>query len=256
MSVFDHYRPSERAFVEQVLDWVQQVEQNYVLKLTDFLDPREQQIVKQLVGKQLVIYDDGGFEGAERRRMILAPDYYVLEPDDFEIEIRQIDYPTKFVELTHRQVTGTLLNAGMKRQKFGDIVLADGVAQFATTREASAFIEMNVDRVGKAKVRISKVSEEDVLTVPKTEWTDEFGIVSSLRFDAVVSEVLGISRQKAQALVKHGDCKVNHKVIEDSSFILEPDDLLSVRGYGRVKLMAILGSTKREKIKIQYGIIR
>lgn len=256
MSVFDHYRPSERAFVEQVLDWVQQVEQNYVLKLTDFLDPREQQIVRQLVGKQLVIYDDGGFEGAERRRMILAPDYYVLEPDDFEIEIRQIDYPTKFVELTHRQVTGTLLNAGMKRQKFGDIVLADGVAQFATTREASAFIEMNVDRVGKAKVRISKVSEEDVLTVPKTEWTDEFGIVSSLRFDAVVSEVLGISRQKAQALVKHGDCKVNHKVIEDSSFILEPDDLLSVRGYGRVKLMAILGSTKREKIKIQYGIIR
>ncbi|WP_214827081.1 RNA-binding protein [Exiguobacterium algae] len=256
MSVFDHYRPSERAFVEQVLDWVQQVEQNYVLKLTDFLDPREQQIVKQLVGKQLVIYDDGGFEGAERRRMILAPDYYVLEPDDFEIEIRQIDYPTKFVELTHRQVTGTLLNAGMKRQKFGDIVLADGVAQFATTREASAFIEMNVDRVGKAKVRISKVSEEDLLTVPKTEWTDEFGIVSSLRFDAVVSEVLGISRQKAQALVKHGDCKVNHKVIEDSSFILEPDDLLSVRGYGRVKLMAILGSTKREKIKIQYGIIR
>lgn len=256
MSVFDHYRPSERAFVEQVLDWVQQVEQNYVLKLTDFLDPREQQIVKQLVGKQLVIYGDGGFEGAERRRMILAPDYYVLEPNDFEIEIRQIDYPTKFVELTHRQVTGTLLNAGMKRQKFGDIVLADGVAQFATTREASAFIEMNVDRVGKAKVRISKISEEDVLTVPKTEWTDEFGIVSSLRFDAVVSEVLGISRQKAQALVKHGDCKVNHKVIEDSSFILEPDDLLSVRGYGRVKLMAILGSTKREKIKIQYGIIR
>ncbi|MBR3320925.1 MAG: RNA-binding protein, partial [Exiguobacterium sp.] len=80
MSVYDHYRPSERAFVEQVLDWVQQVENSYVLKLTDFLDPREQQIVKQLVGKQLVIHDDGGFEGAERRRLILAPDYYELNP--------------------------------------------------------------------------------------------------------------------------------------------------------------------------------
>lgn len=256
MSVYDHYRPSERAFVEQVLDWVQQVENNYVLKLTDFLDPREQQIVRQLVGKQLVIHDDGGFEGAERRRMILAPDYYVLDSSDFEIEVRRIEYPTKFVDLTHRQVTGTLLNAGLKRQKFGDVVLQDDVVQFATTREAVSFIEMNLDRVGKAKVRISSVAADEILSVPKTEWVEHFGIVTSMRFDTVVSEVLNISRQKAQALVKHGDCKVNHKVIEDASFVLEPDDLLSVRGYGRVKLMAILGSTKREKIKIQYGIIR
>ncbi|MEJ6527136.1 YlmH family RNA-binding protein [Exiguobacterium sp. USCH10] len=256
MSVYDHYRPSERAFVEQVLDWVQQVENSYVLKLTDFLDPREQQIVKQLVGKQLVIHDDGGFEGAERRRLILAPEYYELNTDDFEIEIRRIEYPTKFVDLTHRQVTGTLLNAGLKRQKFGDVVLEEEVVQFATTREAVGFIEMNLERVGKARVRISSVTKDDILVVPKTEWVEGFGIVSSLRFDTVVSEVLNISRQKAQALVKHGDCKVNHKVIEDPSFMLEPDDLLSVRGYGRIKMMEILGSTKREKIKIQYGTIR
>ncbi|MCC5893066.1 YlmH/Sll1252 family protein [Exiguobacterium sp.] len=256
MSVFDHYRPSERAFIEQVLDWVQQVEDNYLFKLTDFLDPREQQIVKQIVGNRLTIHEDGGFEGAERKRLILAPDYYELDSDDFEIAIRQIDYPTKFVDLTHRQVTGTLLNAGLKRQKFGDVVLHDGVAQFATTRDAAGFIEMNVDRVGKARIRVSDVAPEAKLVVPETKWSDEFGIVSSLRFDTVVSEVLGLSRQKAQALVKQGECKVNHKPIDDASFILEPDDLVSIRGYGRVKLMAVLGSTKREKIKIQYGIIR
>lgn len=256
MSVFDHYRPNERAFVEQVLDWIRQVEDNYVLKRTDFLDPREQQIVRNLVGKQLLVFANGGFEGAERMRLILAPDYYTLDPEDFEIEIRQVDYPTKFVELTHRQVTGTLLNAGLKRQKFGDVVLVDGVAQFATTREAVDFIEMNVERVGKARVRITSVAPEQVLTAPKQEWVESFGVVGSLRVDAVVSEVLGLSRQKAQALIRHGDCKVNHKPLEDPSFQLEPDDLLSVRGFGRVKLLAILGSTKRENIKIQYGSIR
>ncbi|OGX77991.1 RNA-binding protein [Exiguobacterium sp. SH3S2] len=256
MSVFDHYRPNERPFVEQVLDWVRQVEDNYLFKLTDFLDPREQQIVRQLVGKRLAIYEDGGFPGAERKRLLLTPDYYELDVNDFEVKILQIDYPTKFVDLTHRQVTGTLLNAGLKRQKFGDVVLADGIAQFATTADAAGFIEMNVDRVGKARVRLSDVPAASILTVPEVKWSDEFGIVSSLRFDAVVSEVLGLSRQKAQALVKHGDCKVNHKAITDASFLLEPDDLVSIRGYGRVKLTAILGSTKREKIKIQYGIIR
>ncbi|HAB33750.1 MAG TPA: RNA-binding protein, partial [Exiguobacterium sp.] len=33
-------------------------------------------------------------------------------------------------------------------------------------------------------------------------------------------------------------------------------DLLSLRGTGRVKLIAILGSTKRDRIKLQYGILK
>ncbi|MCY1690558.1 YlmH/Sll1252 family protein [Exiguobacterium sp. SL14] len=105
MSVYDHYRGSEREFVDSVLNWIDHVEATYTFKLTDFLNPREQQITQELVGSKCALFFEGGFEGAERKRAILAPDYYEYNADDFDISIYRIHYPTKFVELSHRQVT-------------------------------------------------------------------------------------------------------------------------------------------------------
>jgi RNA-binding protein YlmH len=92
--------------------------------------------------------------------------------------------------------------------------------------------------------------------VKEQEWEETLGFVSSLRFDTVISEILGFSRRKAQTLIKQGESKVNYKVVDDVSFMLEEGDLLSLRGTGRVKLIAILGSTKRDRIKLQYGILK
>ncbi len=225
MSVYDHYRGSEREFVDSVLNWIDHVEATYTFKLTDFLDPREQQITQELVGSKCALFFEGGFEGAERKRAILAPDYYEYNADDFDISIYRIHYPTKFVELSHRQVTGTLLNVGLKRAKFGDVIIQDQV-QFAVADEVATYIEANVERAGKTKIRLSRVDAEDRLKV------------------------------KAQTLIKQGESKVNYKVVDDVSFMLEEGDLLSLRGTGRVKLIAILGSTKRDRIKLQYGILK
>nr|WP_251133633.1 MULTISPECIES: YlmH/Sll1252 family protein [unclassified Exiguobacterium] len=237
------------------MNWIDHVEATYTFKLTDFLDPREQQITQELVGSKCALFFEGGFEGAERKRAILAPDYYEYNADDFDISIYRIHYPTKFVELSHRQVTGTLLNVGLKRSKFGDVIIQDQV-QFAVADEVATYIEANVERAGKTKIRLSRVEAEDRLKVKDQEWEETLGFVSSLRFDTVVSEILGFSRQKAQTLIKQGESKVNYKVVDDSSFMLEEGDLLSLRGTGRVKLIAILGSTKRDRIKLQYGILK
>ena len=51
MSIYEHFRPDEVVFVDKVLEWKQAAEYHQV-KLTDFLDPRQQQIVnEQLIGK-------------------------------------------------------------------------------------------------------------------------------------------------------------------------------------------------------------
>ena len=147
------------------------------------------------------------------------------------------------------------MNVGLKRAKFGDVIIQDQV-QFAVADEVATYIEANVERAGKTKIRLSRIDAEDRLKVKEQEWEETLGFVSSLRFDTVVSEILGFSRQKAQALIKQGESKVNYKVVDDSSFMLEEGDLLSLRGTGRVKLIAILGSTKRDRIKLQYGILK
>ena len=38
---------------------------------------------------------------------------------------------------------------------------------------------------------------------------------------------------------------MNHTIVEASDFQLEPNDLLSIQGYGRAQLLEIGGRTKR-----------
>ena len=50
MSIYQHFRPEEKEFIDQALNWIDQVKNSYAPKLTDFLDPRQQQILSFLTG--------------------------------------------------------------------------------------------------------------------------------------------------------------------------------------------------------------
>ncbi|MGA9287164.1 MAG: RNA-binding protein, partial [Anaerobacillus sp.] len=73
MSIYEHYRPEERTFVDRVLQWQDEVQERYAPRLTDFLDPREQDMVKQIIGNHpdVGVSFSGGVEGAERQRALL-----------------------------------------------------------------------------------------------------------------------------------------------------------------------------------------
>ncbi|MFK5277869.1 YlmH/Sll1252 family protein, partial [Lactococcus lactis] len=67
-------------------------------------------------------------------KIILAPDFYVLDREDFDICLLEINYASKFVELSHAQVLGTFLGqAGVKRQELGDIMFTDKNLNFIVT---------------------------------------------------------------------------------------------------------------------------
>ncbi len=51
MNIYQHFRPEEKEFIDQVLQWKSYVESAYTPKLTDFLDPREQYIMKMVIGE-------------------------------------------------------------------------------------------------------------------------------------------------------------------------------------------------------------
>lgn len=52
MSIYEHFRPDEEVFVDKVLEWKQAAEEYHQVKLTDFLDPRQQQIATMVIGNQ------------------------------------------------------------------------------------------------------------------------------------------------------------------------------------------------------------
>jgi RNA-binding protein YlmH len=62
-----------------------------------------------------------------------------------------------------------------------------------------------------------------------------------------------LSRQKSQVLIGQGLVKVNWMVIESPSFECQMGDLISTRGFGRVKILSIEGKTKKDKWRITIG---
>ncbi len=83
--------------------------------MTDFLDPREQQIVQMLVSEskdELQLADSGGSPNSERKRMIIAPYYEEITWEHYQIIILEASYHEKFVTLTHRDVMGAFLSLG------------------------------------------------------------------------------------------------------------------------------------------------
>ena len=74
-----------------------------------------------------------------------------------------------------------------------------------------------------------------------------------MRLDAVVAALLTVSRQKAATLI-HGDkVRVNWTSQNEPALELYESDILSVRGSGRFKVIAIEGRTQKDKIRLLTG---
>src|SRR5699024_8599986 len=107
MSIYQHFRKHEHPFVDQVLEWKDQVEITYQKVLTDFLDPREQQIDQLILGTtndEYMYRFSGGEKETERKRLIIVPFYESIDSADDDIVLLKASYPRKFVSLEHRDV--------------------------------------------------------------------------------------------------------------------------------------------------------
>lgn len=254
MNIYQHFRPEERDFIDQVLNWRDFVESAYTPKLTDYLDPREQHILKTLIGETGSIKYQlfGGILHCERKRALIMPDYLTANQDDFQINLFEIDYPKKFVTIEHPQVLGSLMSLGLKRGKFGDILLKDGKIQFFVSAEISDYLKSNLESIGRAAIELKELELEKAILV-ENSFLDQEITVSSLRLDTIISGIHHLSRQKSLLFIQQGHVKVNWTVTENPSFECDIGDMLSVRGFGRVKILSIEGKTKKEKWRIAVG---
>ena len=252
--LIQHFRKDEQPFIEQVSGWQREVEDRYAPKITDFLDPRQRFIVESIVRQtdDLTVYTEGLFEQAERKRVMIAPSYYVPEKDDYQITVFSVGYPTKFVQLRHPDVLGALLSIGIDRSKFGDIRIAENTVQFAIATEVADYVRAHLTSMGKVKVHIEELGLKPLLHVEE-QWVERSYTVSSMRLDVVLATVLNISRQKSQSLVAAGRVKVNWTLREQVAFELQEGDIISARGFGRLKVTMTEGRTKKDKIRLQVG---
>lgn len=251
-NILQHFRKEEHPFVERVIGWKEEVENRYAPKLTTFLDPREQAIVQTIVGKsdEIRMFSDGVFQDAERKRIYITPSYFTPAREDFEISILKLTFPSKFVDLKHPDVLGALLSLGIDRKHFGDIRIHEDIIQFACSKEIAPYVKNNLEMIGRARVRVGELEHMDELLPPQEEWVEKHLTVSSMRLDVVLSNSFNISRQKSQNFIRGNKVKVNFALCDETSFELEEGDMVSCRGFGRIRIARIEGHTKKDKIRL------
>lgn len=257
MSIYQHFRPEEKEFIDQVINWRQYVEDSYAPKLTDFLDPREQKIVNTIIGQNsdVKVAFAGGTNASERKRALLYPTYYEPTEDDFQLSIYEIAYAKKFVSLEHPQVLGSIMSLGLSRSKFGDILIKAGDVQLIVCKEVEDYIRLQLESIGKAKVEL-KLIEKDKVIALEEEWVEMSTTLASLRLDATIAAIYNISRQKAQVYIASSLVKVNWAAVENASFSCEEGDVISVRGHGRSIIKSLEGKTKKDKWRVVVGKLK
>ncbi|EUZ70147.1 RNA-binding protein YlmH [Staphylococcus hominis] len=219
--------------------------------MTSFLDPRGQYILEVIVGsfEDMKVSYFGG-QSAERKRAIIAPSYFEPTEGDFEEVLIQINYPEKFVSIQHQHVLGTLMSLGIEREQVGDILVGDTI-QFVLTKQLESYIMMELTKIKGATVKLDSIPFKDMIQ-SKENWNIHHSTVSALRLDVVLKEMIRKSRSIAKQLIEKKRVKVNHTLIDSPDFQLQNNDLLSIQGFGRARIIDIGGKTKKEKVHITY----
>jgi RNA-binding protein YlmH len=253
--IYMHFSSDERGFVDKATDWIERAAELHQLKLTDFLDPRQAHILCTLANRNMdVTYRlDGGYEGAERQRALVAPSYRSLEDTPTAIQVLSITSgESKFLELQHGDYMGSILNVGIKRDKIGDIHVHDEGCHVLVAEDIISYMHLQLQQVHRIHVQ-TEIIALDQLRTATTNFEEMSITVASLRLDGIASDVYRLSRTKVMAPIGAGRCRVNWKVEENGAKTLKEGDVISLQGFGRFKVLEIDGITKKGRIRVKVG---
>ena len=218
---------------------------------TCFLSPRELDMAKFLFGEQPGLYAFGGYGEAERKMLIFLPEY-LEESALYEEDSPCVCLRAEFYEgdsPSHRDFLGSLMGAGIGRETVGDICVGKGSCDFFVTAEIAPYILQNFTSAGRTKLRLTRIPLADA-SIPEPEIKEIKDTMASLRLDSVISSGFRIGRSLAAQYVTTGKASLDGLPCEKPDKAVSEGMKISVRGLGKIKLHAVNGRTKKDRISV------
>ena len=242
----------EEILARHLVDLSRQADQKGIVTYSDFLNLNEQNIFHTLKPELYSGYElSGGYEHAERQMIAFLPDALVFPADHPIACCRIAPVNRRFAEeLSHRDVLGSLMSLGIERGKLGDILVKDGQSYVFCHSGILGFLMEELTRIRHTNVKLTLVDAAEADIRPEIELCE--CIVSSNRLDSIVAAAFRLSRSTASELMKKGCVFVNGKEMESGSYACKPEEIVSVRGYGRVQFLEICGETKKGRMKARF----
>lgn len=178
---------------------------------------------------------------------------FVANPYSNEINTRNYISVLEFKKnnIKHPDVLGALLNLGLERNDIGDIYVGDEICEFVVLNKDRDFVKFNLSKIKNERVNID-LKKDNILNLPKIDYIENRGFVSSLRLDNIVSEFINLSRSKAKILIQRRLVKVNYQIIDNPSKIIDENSLISIRKEGRFIFDKVIGKSKKDNYHIEY----
>ena len=237
----------QREAAEKLLQSISFVENRNTV--TKFLTNFEQVVLSQIVAYN---YGDfkveffGGFDDAERKKAkIISNEYYDV---DYDIVCLKAKFNNKFNRVEHRNILGAVHNLGINFNRFGDIIVLENEVYIFVDEEIADYIAMEFTKAGRVNLDFQRVDLAEVGIEKKYE---DFEIVSSsFRIDSIVAKITNKSRSKVKEFLEQDFIKLNHVILRNGEKTCTPDDIISIRKYGRY---VVKGYTQNKK-SLKYRI--
>lgn len=218
---------------------------------TDFFDPYERKVAQSVLGSipEVGTLYQGGYKKAERARLIIYPQFYLMETIPSSIRVLEAQGNFSFQEVTHGDYLGSILGTGLKRSKIGDILVLSEGCQVVVAEEVCDYLLANWSQVHRVTISLKEIDQEQLAVEPE-RIKEIKATVASLRLDAVAAEGYGTSRSKITREIKAERIKLNWKEVSNPALAISEGDVLSMRGRGRVKVAEIRGTTRKGRTSI------
>ena len=192
---------------------------------------------------------NGGRPEAERVQVCFVP-----EGDEpvFTGQWVEIRWNRRFAAPEHRALLGSLMALGIDRSYAGDLIASEEGAQLYCLPSLAARLPEEWREAGRTAITVRLAETAPEIEPPKGTFFRD--TVPSLRLDAVLASALRESRATAAERIRRGDVSVNHREEERIDRQLAENDLLSVRGKGRVRVRTVGEPNRKGRLPVEMEL--
>lgn len=264
MACFDAERTKEQKLLLARLDDLERRARGGVVAHSAFLTPSEALAAQRYFeakGNKDGIWFFGGYFEAQRRQILLLPDYidpacdkellYEMLSEDIGGAMYALSVEgSGFRTLSHRDYLGSILSLGIERDAVGDIcVLGDSSAIVICMPEAARLILSELSSVGRDSVKVKKIDID--VNMPSTQkYRAMTDTVASERLDCVAAALCSLSRERAQGMIGAGLVELNYETATKNDVHVCAGDVISLRGYGKFVVRDLSTSTKKGRLRL------
>lgn len=248
-------KEEDKLLIAKVKDKFQFCNSKNKITYTDFMQLNERSIVQKFLNENRVknYFFFGGIENADREILVFYPNKLTEE-----LARKNLEDILKFIQIKlplgqsyeHREYLSGIMKLGVKREKFGDIIVREDGADIVVLDEISEYF-MNslpeLTRFKKAEINLFSIEN---LNQKEEKYESLKIIVSSMRLDNFVAELSKCSRGKAQDILQEGRVFVNGINEIKESKKIQIGDKITIRGKGKFIFNSIEKTTKSNKILI------